>query len=381
MRKFWIAAVAAVLLVAAANHLEREWRFRRAAREGARTRPGPLLPVREEDGPGGHVDLVLDEAALSLPGEERFRFFDLEAWAWDPVRKIAPPPALARLKGRKVAAAGFMRPDGRAEAAAAFFLVPAGRSEGLEGHEEHEAVEMPGLNHRLFVRLPSPVPVAHGRPVLARGKLFLEPRTEEGYLVRMEAESIEAAGDPVPSLSAAEAARLPRLDFFGLEDLAFHDAHGMEIKIPRELEALEGQRVVAEGYPTERNPEPPPTFLLGKDPWDGCCGGTQPTHFTAVLVGPAAGEPMPPPWTPKSAWAGTLRLTRDPQKWTADGIVRLEDARSCPVLGDLDLLLPFWIELLILAPVLLVPAVPLFLRPVPGEAPAEEGKAGGEGKR
>src|SRR5512137_421993 len=108
MRRFWILLFGLILAVAAANHAERGWRFRRAVREGAATHPGPLLPVREEDGPGGHLVLTLDEPALSLPGEAVFRFSDLEAWLYDPVRKPEPPPALAKLHGRKAAAAGFV---------------------------------------------------------------------------------------------------------------------------------------------------------------------------------------------------------------------------------------------------------------------------------
>ncbi|MCU0722719.1 MAG: hypothetical protein MUC63_03755 [Planctomycetes bacterium] len=374
MRKLWIAAVAAVCLAAAANHAEREWRLRRAAREAtAAARSGPLVPVREEDGPGGHRALILDEAALSLPGEDRFRFSDLEAWAWDPVRRPKPPAPLAALNGRKAAAAGFMMAEGAGERVETFFLVPLGSTEAQAGHEDHDDLNLPGLNHRLFVRASPAVPRVRGRPAVARGRLVLDPRPDDGYLVRMDLESLEPAGDPAPPVPASEAARLPRLDFFWLEDLGFQDGKGLEIRFPPGLAALEGRRVVVEGYPTERDFDPPPTFLLAREPWDGCCGGVAPTHFTAVLVGPAPGEPLPPPWTPRIAVAGILRLIRDPEKWTADGIVRIENARACPALGDLDPLVPLWVEILALAAVLLVPAVPQFLKPPPeprGNRPA-----------
>jgi hypothetical protein len=235
-------------------------------------------------------------------------------------------------------------------------------------------LELPGLNHRVLVRWNADAAESHGRPVLVRGRFLAEPDPDAGALVRMEAESVEPAGDPPFSLSAEEASRLPRFDYFWLEDLAFQEGRGLEIRIPSGLAALEGRRVAAEGYAADRNPDPPPTFLLARDAWDGCCGGVQPTHFTAVLVGPAAGEALPSPWAPHVAYAGILRLTRKPDLWAADGIARLEDAKSCPVLGDVGLFVPLWLEIALLALAAAAYAVVKLGRaapPPPAEPPAK----------
>jgi len=192
----------------------------------------------------------------------------------------------------------------------------------------------------------------HGKPVLVRGVLYVDPGAKNGNVLLLEADRVEKTGDPPVVCSVDEVLDLPAFDFFWLEELDYQEKRGTEFRIPESLSALEGKRVRVEGFVMNADPGPVPSFLLARSWWNGCCEGKPPTPFNSVAVVPLKGTHRPPPWLERASYAGVLRLVDDPRRWNRDRVVRLENAVRAPELGTLELHLPVWFEIALAGAVL-----------------------------
>jgi hypothetical protein len=366
MRKLFPVIVLLLIVVFAANHVEQFLRSRENQKDPAGE--GVAIAVKTEPGEGEHFEIAVDEGNLKLPGKEPVvRFSDLRSWTFDPVKKNEPPEAVKALHGKRVAVAGFM--EARGDEAMSFSLIRAHHP-----GEEHGARKSLEPNERIRIDLPDPVPVERTRPVLVRGRFFTDPKPVDGYLCRVEGESLETAGLGAPAGVPEAGPVLPTVDFFWLEDMEVQDSRGGDVEFPEAFLALDGKRVRIEGFIVDRDNGPPESILVGRHYWDGCCTGVRPTYFNSLLVVPREGEAVPSPWVARGAYAGTLKLNRDEADWVEWGVGRIENALARPLSNRGEgPHIPVWVEAVLLIVVVLVGAS----RTAPGER-REAGAADGE---
>ncbi|GEM_PF-3148627 len=348
LRRIWKIGLPLLLLLFAANHVEHLLRTGGDA-DGGETRAS--IPVRTEAGEGEHVRIGVDEEALDLDLDVPLLTFKaLGEWTYDPVKKTGPPETLKKLDGKRVALAGFMVVEEDAGDLGTFFLARAVHPRS-HGHAAFE--KAPAPNRVVRVQTAAPVEAEVRRPVLARGVFRLAPGGEAHYA--LEEATIEVGGAPGEGRGGTTAEGLPVFDFFWLESVGSQEARDREAELPEDLKALEGERVVVEGYLMGREQGPPRLFIIGKNFWNGCCVGEPPTYSDSVLVLPAEGEPLPPAWREEGAYAGVLALNEDPEAWTNTGIARIEKARAVREKeGKGKPYLPLWLEAALLAAALLV---------------------------
>lgn len=342
MKAGWIVLLLFLLALFAANHV--------APIVAGSSAPAPdagtaHIPLRSDRG-GDHLLIAIDEDALaSRTKEATLRYDRLEGWSPDPVEPTPPPDAIKRLVGKRVAVAGFMSLTREARRVGTFALVK-GVHPGTRAFERRHT---PEPNEHVRVEMKEPVEVANARPVLVRGTFRILPDAGSGSVYVVEGDSFETAarseGGGLPRSDD-----LPRFDFFWLEDLAFQEARGLPFEYPEAMTALEGKRVVAEGFYSDRTEEPALSFILSRKAWDGCCGGEPPTYFDSLLVLPAPGSALPAPWEERGAWAGVLEINRDEKTWPDRGIVRLERAGAVrPPGSDPGPWVPLWAEAIVFA--------------------------------
>ena len=309
-----------LFLLFAANHAE-YWIRQKAEKQ--REEMFRSVNVRRENTLyAGHNSIGIKETAApeqSIPGDLLFlRFATLGEWAFDAVSPSTCPKDIQALSGREVFCVGFMRPLVAGTEFKTFCL--------LRTTQTCCFGPQPQYNQYLLVEMKAPVKFERLTPVIVRGKFYPDPQPKEGFIYRMEGESMmpmTEETDPDPA-DTAQKAGVPLFDFAPLAAME----SGKSSAIPKELLALDGKPFLVAGYLLNRVEEPPPRILVGKDYWDGVARGKRPTIYSAVMVFPADASRMPPVWKEKGMLAGVLHVETNPQNWQTTGIVSLRGART-----------------------------------------------------
>lgn len=337
----WIALIA-LLVVFAANHAE-WWLRQRRTRE-----PAASVSVRAETGPSpAHRTIGIDEGAAPARDSLFLRFAMLGQWAFDAKSPSPCPAELRALSGREASCIGFMYPLEAGTKIRSFCL--------LRTTQTCCYGPRPQFNQYLLVEMKQPVKFERLTPVIVRGKFFPDAQSEQGFIYRMDGESVTPIEGDAPEEDPAAIARdagLPLFDFAPLRAME-GDNSGV---LPPALLALDGKPALVAGFLLNRAEGDAPRLLVGFEYWDGVSRGRPPTLYNAVMVFPAHASEMPPIWKERSAFAGVLRVERDPSRWAQTGIVSLREASRRPAgsssdAGDGPRLRPMH-ELLILGVVL-----------------------------
>ena len=308
-KRLLIIGMSLLALLCLGNQLEY---YLRAGRQAH-----PQVMVRAESNALGHRSIGIDEVAMGGNGGQRMLFFStLGNWDFAARHRTPCPPAIQALSGQTVNCVGFMYPLQPGDQVKVFCL--------LRSTQTCCYGPRPQYNQYLLVESATPVHFMRFAPIIVRGKFFVDPQPDQGYIYRMEAVSVERAADEPPEINAevaAKQAKLPLFSYLPLGGLGHeHTA------IPTALHALDGRRVVLSGYCVRHTKETPPRVIVEKEWWDGVANGIPPALDNAVLVTPRDDRQMPSLWQTHVVMTGTLRITANPADWSAQGIVRLEDA-------------------------------------------------------
>lgn len=344
MKKWkWKIVFASVMLaVFAANHVEHYLRAERIHRQ-AQEQDVPIMQVVSNA--AGHTAIQIDEQAR----RSGFLYFNtLETWAYSKESPTPCPQGVQEANGHKVKLTGFMYPLQEAGEMKVFCL--------LRSTQTCCYGPRPQYNQYVFVEMPSSVKFERLAPVVVEGIFRVDPRPDEGYIYRLEGESVRPAVASDQPASASEFARennLPIFDFATLE--AAKTAADKEAAIAR-LADLDGKQMVLQGFIVGKTSDTPVKVMIGKYAWDGKAKGTPPGLYNTVLVSPKAAGDLPPVWWQEAVYKGTVRVTKEPAEQAKNGVVSLQDAvlavapaSQQGVLFDAGLLLPVPYELIILA--------------------------------
>jgi hypothetical protein len=214
----------------------------------------------------------------------------------------------------------------------------------------------PQYNQYVFVEMPKPARFERLAPVVVEGKFIVDPKPDEGYIYRMEGQSVRPAVPNDQPASAAEFARqnnLPIFDFAPQE--AAKTAADKEPAIGKLAADLDGKQMIVSGFIVGKTKDAPSKVMIGKYAWDGKAKGTPPGLYNAVMVTPKSTGDMPPVWWQEAVFKGTVHVTKEPSERAKNGIVSLADAvlAVAPASGqdllvDAGPLLPLFYELTIL---------------------------------
>ena len=313
----WIG-LGAVVLAIAANHIEYVCRSRAAVSPAA---PRFSVVVKQEEGQAGHRTIGVAEGMLPDAAESLvLRFSTLAVWDYDAAKKPPCPPEIAALAGNKVTVVGFMYPLEAGSQVKTFCL--------LRSTQTCCYGPRPQYNQYLLVEMKEPVRFERLAPVIVEGRFFAEARPEDGYIYRLEGTSVrpsDAEEAEIDAAQAASAAGLKLFDFSWLEALRPGKNQPHPPPSP-ESSALDGQRVVVEGFCVGQTRGAAPGVIVGRYGWDGVAQGTPPDLYNAVKVFLVSEKEFPSRWSERAVFTGTLRVTADPKDWPDSGVVSLRDA-------------------------------------------------------
>ncbi len=258
------------------------------------------------------------------------RFSSLGAWSYGGAGAPQPPLPLQQMNGKDVKITGFMYPLEEGQILTVFCL--------LRSTQTCCYGPKPQFNQYVFVEMKDPVKLERNKPVIVTGKFFIDPRPEDGYIYRLEGIKVEMAPEQKPddklSASGAELQNM-LFDFKALEALSPSDEQLAKVNsvkdmpdiktFPEALSKVEGKPVTVEGFIVART-DNPQKFVVGKYWWDGCCQGTPPSFFNAIVVILKKGEKLPNEWQETSIFTGILHTNKNKNKWPETGIISLEDA-------------------------------------------------------
>ncbi len=303
------AGLAIVALMIAANHALPLLLEQRGRSDGAG------VVVRSEKGfLAGHNTIGIEETQDA--GSDMLRFRTLGLWDWSPVTPTPCPAAVEAWDGREASCVGFMYPLETSATLRSFCL--------LRTTQTCCFGPRPQYNQYVLVEMARPVKFERFKPVIVKGAFHVDPEPEEGYIYRMDGDSVKPVVGEEPDRDPCEAAReagLPLFDFSAIARLK-----GAEDKLlPDDVLALDGRRAVVAGYFLDRA-EDPPRILVARSYWDGATQGEAPNVYNAVMVYLRSASEMPPVWKQVGFVAGTLRVERDPRSWPSSGIVSVGSA-------------------------------------------------------
>jgi len=319
INKKWLLGLAGLLAVCAANHIEYAWRSRAAAARGA---PKLSVIVKQEEGAVGHRTIGVAEASLpDQAGTQVLRFGTLAAWNYEREKSPPCPQAIAALSGNTVMVVGFMYPLETGSQVKTFCL--------LRSTQTCCYGPRPQYNQYLLVEMRgAPVKFERLAPVMVEGRFLAEAHPEDGYIYKLEGTSACAADGEqteIDAAAAAKAAGLMLFDFAWLEAMR-PSTNGAHIPVSSELAALDGRRVVVEGFCVGQTKGAAPGIILGRNWWDGVAQGTPSDLYNAVKVFLAGESEFPSRWQDRAVFTGTLHVAADPKDWPAQGVVSLRDA-------------------------------------------------------
>ncbi len=286
----------------------------------------PNTRLTEVQGPEGHksISIVVD----GQPGQiQLLPFSELAQWNYDAEKPTGAPLSIQWRHGKKTSMVGFMFPLTEGETVSAFCLMATTQT-CCYGPK-------PQFNQFALVECRQPVYFERMRPVLVTGDFFVEPRPQDGYIFRIEADNVQPIGQQLYA-NVKIASSTPVLDWFwftALQSQQRTDARTPEeyfsrINLPDELLALADKEVVVQGFQAGafRFVTGESGVIVSKDFWDGCCTGVPPTPFNSVPVVIASGTPQPEVWSQNVRFVGVLRI-RSRQEWPHRGLMALEEAK------------------------------------------------------
>jgi len=311
--KWRIVFAVVVVAIVAANHMEHFLRAERIRRQ-AQERDVPV--VQAVDNALGHGSIQIDEQTH----RSGCLYFDtLESWAFSRSNPGDCPQSVRQADGKKVKITGFMYPLQEAANLKVFCL--------LRSTQTCCYGPRPQYNQYVFVEMAEPAKFERLAPVVVEGKFVVDPRPDDGYIYRLEGQSIRLAVPNDQPASAAEFARqnnLPIFDFAPLE--AAKMAADKSAAIAKLAADLDGKQMVVSGFIVGRIKDSPPKIMVGRYAWDGKAKGTPPDLYNAVLVTPTSASDVPPIWWQEAVFKGTIHITKDPAERAKNGVVSLADA-------------------------------------------------------
>jgi len=348
VNKHYVICLFFLLCVFAANHIEYHFRKRSLSDKSKNT--GTVI-VKSENVQMGHATLGIDEDASSWEsGKTILHFSTLGAWDFDPQKNNTCPESIKEISGRNVSCIGFMYPLEAGSKIKLFAL--------LRTTQTCCYGPRPQYNQYIFVELREPVKFERLHPVIVDGVFFVDPKPDEGYIYRLEANTATRIRDDVPDINAAEAAEkanLPLFDFSLLEIMKSSKDKTHNTNIPSQLSMLKNNLVVVEGFLVGSTEDIPPKQIVGKYWWDGVMKGTPPDLYNAIMVFPKDESQVAPAWKQKVIFTGMLKVTKDMNLYTDNGIISIRDAvRGIPgqnppgYVFNAGLFLKVWHEVIIL---------------------------------
>jgi hypothetical protein len=281
---------------------------------------GLQLSVRSEKGAIGHNTIGIEEASLKSGDGRRFLHFStLGEWGFTIDSRPPCPKPIKALSGRCFDSVGFMYPLETGDKIKDFCL--------LRSTQTCCYGPRPQFNQYILVEMNEPVKFQRLKPVMVSGKFFVDPKPDDGYIYRMEGESLSNVGDDTPDIDPVRSAKQAKLPLFDYAPLLAMAKRPKSAGVADYLRALSGKRVVAAGYCVGRTSSQPPRLILAKSWWDGVGQGTPPSVYNAIAILPADAAQVPPLWKPFQVFTGTLRVTTDASRWNTDGVVQLRDAQ------------------------------------------------------
>ncbi len=233
--KWRIVFAVVVAAIVAANHVEyylRAERIRRQAQEQ------DIPVVQAVNSAAGHGSIQIDEQTH----RGGCLYFDtLESWAFSKSNPGVCPQSVREADGKKVKITGFMYPLQEAANLKVFCL--------LRTTQTCCYGPRPQYNQYVFVEMREPAKFERLAPVVVEGKFVIDPRPDDGYIYRMEGESIRPAVPNDQPANAGEFARqnnLPILDFAPLE--AVKVAADKSAAIAKLATDLDGKQMVVSGF-------------------------------------------------------------------------------------------------------------------------------------
>lgn len=283
-------------------------------------KPAMQISVRAERGVTGHNTIGIDEGALGQGSGEHFLHFStLGEWGYTIDSKPPCPKPIQSLSGKHFDCVGFMYPLQTGEKIKDFCL--------LRSTQTCCYGPRPQFNQYILVEMKEPVKFQRLTPVMVNGKFFVEPKPDDGYIYRMEGDSLSCVGDDTPDIDPVKSAKQAKLPLFDYTPLVAMAKKTKAEGVSKDISSMSGKRVVAAGYCVSRTSSQPPRLILGKIWWDGVAQGTPPTVYNAIAVFPKDTNEVPPLWKPFQVFTGTLHVTDDPDRWKKDGIIQLRDAQ------------------------------------------------------
>jgi hypothetical protein len=301
--------------------------------------------VQAVDNALGHSSIQIDEQTRRAG----YLYFNtLESWAFSKNNPGGCPQSVLEADGKKVKITGFMYPLQEAADLKAFCL--------LRSTQTCCYGPRPQYNQYVFVEMPQPAKFERLAPVVVEGKFVVDPKPGEGYIYRMEGQSVRPAVPNDQPASAAEFARQNNLSIFDFAPLEAAKAAADKNAAIAQLAAdLDGKQLVLSGFIVGKTKDTPPKVMIGKYAWDGKAKGTPPGLYNAVLVTPKTAGDMPPVWWQEAVFKGAIRVTQEPSERAKNGIVSLQEAvlavapaSDQDLLVDAGPLLPLFYELTIL---------------------------------
>lgn len=315
-RKLFIYGLSIILAVFAADYACNFILQRGAARDKSAMK----INVRAETGVTGHNTIGIDEQALgSGSGEHFLHFSTLGQWNYNVDAKTPCPKPIQALSGRKFECVGFMYPLQTGEKIKDFCL--------LRSTQTCCYGPRPQFNQYVLVEMKEPVKFQRLTPVMISGKFVVEPKPDDGYIYRMEGDSLSNVGDDTPDIDPVKSAKQAKLPLFDYTPLAGMAKKPKSNGVATDIRQMSGKRVVAAGYCVGRSSTQSSRLILAKTWWDGVAQGTPPTVYNAITVFPANAQQIPPLWKPYQVFTGTLQVTTNPDRWGKDGIIQLRDAQ------------------------------------------------------
>lgn len=279
--------------------------------------------VKQVEGPEGHVSVAIDETSLN--DDILTSFSTLAHWYFDPEANTPPPPDIARLHQQKISVAGFMFPLTEGSEVEAFCLMATTQT-CCYGPR-------PQYNQFILVEAKPKVPFERLRPVKVTGTFFVEPKYQDGYIYRMEADKVTPAEDNEDA-TATVAATAQLFPWSILEMQrpvkpvqSFQELLA-EIKLTPELTDMADKETLVKGFliTSGTNIMGETLLMVGCYSWDGCCVGTPPDLFNSVTIKTNSGSTPPQFWIREVAYQGKLVINAT-DTWDDRGLVTLEEAK------------------------------------------------------
>ncbi len=254
-------------------------------------------------GPEGHLSVGLQGTA---PLTDRdLSFESLKTWQLNQDSLATPAPqTIARLHQQIVRINGFMFPLQEGDSIKAFLLMATTQTCCYGPRPE--------FNQFALVETSEAVPFVRLKPVQVTGRFYVEPRPEDGYIMRIEATQCQ----PLSGSDIRNSASLPqpsedKITWDDLQSLHRNAADvGMDkFALPASWSRLVGRRVLAEGnLVVEKLDDPDGKLFVASHAWDGCCMGTPPAAFDSLLLHFASDSIRPSPWHRSGLLEGTLGI-------------------------------------------------------------------------